>query len=843
MELVQLNKNHNMEILEMTLKNSFWRWGMWFVCLLSIAGTAIADTQVSGLILADTIWTKSESPYVVTKSILVNEDVTLTIEPGAVVKFDEGNSLQIDGTLFAKGTETDKIQFTKSPGNNWGYILFADTSTDAAYDENGNYVSGSILEYCIIEYGGGVTVAESGTVRMNNAHPYIHHCTIRNNASTGIHGWDLTESLRIINNTITNNSDSSSLDAAGGIWVEGGSVKIYNNFISNNMAMKGGGIHASRNDLAEIFNNTITHNSARGGGGIYLYSGSASVTHNIIMNNNATVGGSSQTYGGGIYIWFATATIANNLIGNNTASLRGGGIYNDWQWGSGVFSMIQNNIIVENQAEVAGGMGVFRGDTDIPTSVYNNAILRNTANSASGFYTQERMNQNIRYNLITGNKADTPSGTDNSVFVTAQSVITDNNIFGNQTAYELWNDNPEGSPDVNTETNWWGTNIESEVEDKIFHWVDSSDKGVVDYLPWENSPRTDTPISPPTGVSAVRGTDEITLTWAANPEGDVAGYRVFWNTTSGFPYANAVNVGNTTSYVLKGLLSGTYFITITAYDDNYYAATDDPDTIVNDNQTKGTESWYAVESETKIGQKITVTPTDHNFSDIVVGYSSSPLELIISNIGVAELIISDMVLSNIIDFAIDVNGGSNPCGNKTLTIPAGESRTVTLLFTPSSGGIKEVNLIIVSNDPGAPNTTVSLAGTGISENVDITGNVMISIAGNDNLAVTNATISLEGTAYTTTTDDNGDFIIQNVPPDTYTLIVTAENLKSIIQEITVLPGQDITFELPQMTVLTQDDLNQALLDETQKWDANNDGKIGIEEAIRALKVTSGERSE
>ena len=42
---------------------------------------------------------------------------------------------------------------------------------------------------------------------------------------------------------------------------------------------------------------------------------------------------------------------------------------------------------------------------------------------------------------------------------------------------------------------------------------------------------------------------------------------------------------------------------------------------------------------------------------------------------------------------------------------------------------------------------------------------------------------------------------------------------------------------------TQADLDQAVQEERNKWDANRDGKIGLEEAIRALQVTSGMRDE
>jgi hypothetical protein len=42
---------------------------------------------------------------------------------------------------------------------------------------------------------------------------------------------------------------------------------------------------------------------------------------------------------------------------------------------------------------------------------------------------------------------------------------------------------------------------------------------------------------------------------------------------------------------------------------------------------------------------------------------------------------------------------------------------------------------------------------------------------------------------------------------------------------------------------TQADMDQAVQSERQKWDANGDGRIGLDEAIRALQVTSGVREE
>jgi hypothetical protein len=44
-------------------------------------------TSTAGHIVNDTTWTVANSPYIVNCALVVNNGVTLTIEPGVVVKF------------------------------------------------------------------------------------------------------------------------------------------------------------------------------------------------------------------------------------------------------------------------------------------------------------------------------------------------------------------------------------------------------------------------------------------------------------------------------------------------------------------------------------------------------------------------------------------------------------------------------------------------------------------------------------------------------------------------------------------------------------------------------------
>lgn len=295
--------------------NNLKHWKTALICLavlLSLSlprGATASSTDVSGIIATDTTWTLANSPYIVTGNVLVNSGVTLTIEPGVTVKFNSGKAIQIDGTLIARGTNAANITFTSNQttpaAGNWGYILFGNSSRDATYDTNGNYTSGSILEYAVVEYAGG-----SGAVQINYAHPFINYCTIRNNKSSGIYAYYLSSNdfsgklLKITNNTILNNTSSN----GGGICIYGAG------YIGN----------SGYNDVT-ISNNIISYNKSSYGGGIYVshaYYGDVTISNNIVSDNTSSLDG------GGIYINWSSAIVSNNIISNNTSSYAGG-IYID----------------------------------------------------------------------------------------------------------------------------------------------------------------------------------------------------------------------------------------------------------------------------------------------------------------------------------------------------------------------------------------------------------------------------------------------------------------------------------------------------------------------------------
>lgn len=63
------------------------------------------------------------------------------------------------------------------------------------------------------------------------------------------------------------------------------------------------------------------------------------------------------------------------------------------------------------------------------------------------------------------------------------------------------------------------------------------------------------------------GTAQVTLGWDANIEPDLAGYKIYYGTSSG-NYTNSIDVGNVTQYTIYNLqVNVMYYFAATAYDD------------------------------------------------------------------------------------------------------------------------------------------------------------------------------------------------------------------------------------------------------------------------------------
>ncbi|GAJ07730.1 unnamed protein product, partial [marine sediment metagenome] len=201
--------------------------------------------EVSGDITENTTW--ADDTILVTGDIVVNEDITLSINPGTWIKFQGNYGIEVHGYLVAEGIPGDTIIFTRM--DTLGFSNYSNNQggwKGLAFVSDGTHQDTSRLSLCKISfvkciennYGG---IYNSGTHKLK-----IWNCTIENNFA---------------------------YQYGGGIYSsgsQGATLLITDCMITNNYAGQyGGGIYGTYK--TRIINSSITDNySGQWGGGIYL---------------------------------------------------------------------------------------------------------------------------------------------------------------------------------------------------------------------------------------------------------------------------------------------------------------------------------------------------------------------------------------------------------------------------------------------------------------------------------------------------------------------------------------------------------------------------------------------
>lgn len=536
----------------------------------SFAHSASAQTNVSGFINANTTWTLAGSPYIVTGNALLSQGFTLTIDPGVVVKFDNGKALQIDGQLIAIGTSSQRIIFTSNQSSpqagDWAKLHFSDFSVDAALDAAGNYLSGTIMKYCDVLYAGS---AMYGALDIQQSSPYINHCRIENSSWSGINfnGDSIT-----IDSSVIKNCD------ARGVYYQGGHFLMRNDSFIGNVQ---GAIHviqmldgvqyrildsyfASNFHVLTYQNNWLQH---------------VTIKDNTFINNTGAVLELLGNYD----------TISCNRFINNTG---GPAIY--WGYGGNPISggVIYNNLFQGNSNPSGPsvfhiGAGYYFGVCD--TLIISNNIVRNNSSPGNAccyfeadlFSTIPGPYLRIRYNVFTSN-----SGAQFMRITGAQSnnpsynfLRIQNNTFTNPNCqYELYNDVPYGSPNLAVGNNYWGSTSTTYVEGVIYDYFDFANQSVVYYSPVLTAPVViDSTCQPYNEHQSIgddillpennftvypNPTDGVFSIVASDPSQWMKGELEIFNTLSQKVYSVSVS-GFSVSNIALPAEAGVYFVSLT----------------------------------------------------------------------------------------------------------------------------------------------------------------------------------------------------------------------------------------------------------------------------------------
>lgn len=225
------------------------------------------NASKSGTLIRDEIWS---GEIHVTDHIFVPKGVTLTIEPGTVVKFKHYRGykepwkrlgITTTGTLKAVGTPEKQIWFTsdaKDPANgDWHMIRFEDAGTD------------SIIKYAVIEF------AQQG-INMWNSSPTISRTIVRWNNWEGIYLESYCKPIIEYNqiyengyngvameqfNDATLRYNTVSRSGTNGLHVDASTARIEGNIIRENRA---NGLSVDDHGTIIALNNTIENNRDAG---------------------------------------------------------------------------------------------------------------------------------------------------------------------------------------------------------------------------------------------------------------------------------------------------------------------------------------------------------------------------------------------------------------------------------------------------------------------------------------------------------------------------------------------------------------------------------------------------
>ena len=296
----------------------------------------------------------------------------------------------------------------------------------------------------------------------------------------------------------------------------------------------------------------------------------------------------------------------------------------------------------------------------------------------------EMKNNTIVGNDVTGSY--TVQFENHPSFDNGKIVFSNNNIYDNGGTYELSNQSALGTADLNAESNYWGTSDASAIAAKVHDWNDDSSYGFVDYTPHETALITSNPIAPPVNVVKEEITGGVKISWSANAEPDVAGYKIHYGSGTGYSYATTVDAGNVATYEISGL-SVSDEVAVTAYDGNANGT---------DDQIEGYQSWFVVSGAAAAG--ITLSNSSLDFGVVATG-SSQANNLTVTNSGSADLIVTGISSSNS-QFSVSPS---------SVTLSAGSSQNISITFTPSAVGSASSTLTI-SHNAGSGSSTATLSG-------------------------------------------------------------------------------------------------------------------------------------
>ena len=247
--------------------------------------------------------------------------------------------------------------------------------------------------------------------------------------------------------------------------------------------------------FADNTNTDILFTSEKGGT-IYCASSSLTVENCIFSGGISDKGGS--IYFSSSLVSFARSKLSFCTFSNNIAREEGGAVHH-------ASLSVASSLTIDNCtfiANTAGGEGGAIYHDASSLTLNSSAIAYNQGETALTMSSGTIERCTIVNNLpALESEEDTPQ---DGIAVTAALLMSGSNLFGHS-RYDLYNDS---ETDISATGNYWGTIDSSEIDRKIFDFLDNTEKGEVLYEPLLSDISHDAPEipeEPTTTTSSIPG--------------------------------------------------------------------------------------------------------------------------------------------------------------------------------------------------------------------------------------------------------------------------------------------------------------------------------------------------
>lgn len=468
-----------------------------------------AQTTVSGTLTSNTIWTKAGSPYNLTGTLGVFDGVTLTIESGVEVS---GNfDLLIKGIIKVEGKSNEKVVFNNTR------LIFKDSN-----------LSNSTVDNVVFSNGSGIQLADEGEHNQdpikNSGTLLVSSSDFNNGTYARTKGYATSAKLRLSNCNILNATIK-------GFYPRSEEIEI------NQCNIKGGVLNSdSYNDGIFLTNSKVEDANFR----IGCCGANFNIDSCEIVNSNF------EDYNN-----YYSVTINNSLVSETLFNLQSG-------------ELVVSNSLLEspNQLQdyhiksrnVNFSNVIFKGkNSGKALKILNKDFTSSIQNCTfTNYNTGVVLNSSFDY---TSPKADK-----------INKKNTYNFTFKNNNLIAIQESNFQNNFNANIDAtqNYWGTDDESVIADKITDGLDNINYGIVNYSNFLTSPTSSAPVEAPNNVFKGSTNGGVLVSWDASVSNNVDGYKVYYKTNSTEDFQLLADVNNVTSY-LTDVVSINSIIVVKSY--------------------------------------------------------------------------------------------------------------------------------------------------------------------------------------------------------------------------------------------------------------------------------------